>query len=188
MIVRSPEPEMLTFWRRVTDISGDSIQPRNRLTLAAQPCGGGALECRDPVRERVPGMQSRANADDRLAGMTLGRVEGGDGVFEGGDRADVGPQQAVADALDDFAQLSAVGFDDEVDRPSVGARLFDRSDDGHQNPARPNQARGPLADVAADQVEHEIDFADVFQRLVVEVDELVRAEVERRLAIAAAAG
>ena len=39
--------------------------------------------------------------------------------------------------------------------------------------------RGPLLDVAADDVEDQIDPADVFQGVGVEVDELLRAEVER---------
>src|SRR5204862_606456 len=43
-------------------------------------------------------------------------------------------------------------------------------------------------DVAADDIEHEIDAADVFQRVVVEVDELLRAEVERLLTVASASG
>jgi hypothetical protein len=33
-------------------------------------------------------------------------------------------------------------------------------------------------DVAADRIEHQIDSADVLQRVVVEVDELLRAKVE----------
>jgi D-arabinose 1-dehydrogenase-like Zn-dependent alcohol dehydrogenase len=42
-----------------------------------------------------------------------------------------------------------------------------------------DQACGPLLDVTADDIEHQIDFADVFQGVVVEVDELLRAEVKR---------
>src|SRR5207248_2531785 len=41
-----------------------------------------------------------------------------------------------------------------------------------------NHTRGPLLDVAAEDVEDQADCADVFQGVVVEVDELVRAEVE----------
>jgi hypothetical protein len=44
---------------------------------------------------------------------------------------------------------------------------------------RLDHACGPLLDVAADDIEHQIDAADVFQRVVVEVDELLRAS--RRL-------
>ena len=50
------------------------------------------------------------------------------------------------------------------------------------------QACGPLLDVAADDIEHQIDDADVFQRVVVEVDELLRAEVERLLTVGSASG
>src|SRR6516162_7936063 len=54
---------------------------------------------------------------------------------------------------------------------------------------RPRAVRcGPLLDVAADDIEHQIDAADVFQRVVVEVDELLRAEVERLLTVGSASG
>ena len=51
-----------------------------------------------------------------------------------------------------------------------------------------NQARGPLLYVAADDIEHQIDAADVFQRVVVEVNELLRAEVEHLLTVGRASG
>ena len=71
---------------------------------------------------------------------------------------------------------------------AVGGPRLDRPDDGHQRSAGSNQARGPLADIAADEIEHQIDFANVFQGLAVEVDELVRAEVQRPLTVGGAAG
>src|SRR6202008_1097573 len=49
-------------------------------------------------------------------------------------------------------------------------------------------ARRPLPDVAADAIENQIDFADVFQGFVIEVDELLCAEVESRLTAASAPG
>src|SRR6185437_15228412 len=51
-----------------------------------------------------------------------------------------------------------------------------------------NQARGPLADIAADEIEHQIDAADVFQRVGLEVDEFLRAEIERLLPVGGASG
>ena len=102
--------------------------------------------------------------------------------------ADVRPQPSVTHPLDDLTQLGAVGHDDEVDRQAVGRPGLGRPGDGHQRSAGSNQARGPLLDVAADDVEDQIDAADVFQGVVVEVDELVRAEVERRLPVGGAAG
>src|SRR5437879_11174679 len=123
---------------------------------------------------RLP-VSSRMNADDRLPRASFGRVEGGDGIVEGGDGADVRAQPSVPHSLNDLAQLGAIGCDDEVDRQSVGGPRLDRSDDGHERSSGSNQARGPLPDVAADEIEHEIDSADVFQDLFVEVDELVRA-------------
>src|SRR5262249_35065782 len=47
---------------------------------------------------------------------------------------------------------------------------------------------GPLPDVAADDIEHQIDSADVFENVVLEVDELLRAEVEYRLTVGTASG
>src|SRR5262245_9424107 len=126
---------------------------------------------------------SRTNADDRLPLASLGRVQGGDGVVEGRDVADVRPQPSVPHPLDDLTQLGAIGLHNEVDRQAVGGPRLWRPDDGHQCSSGSNQACGPLPDVAADDIEHQIDFADVFQGVVLEVDELVRAEVERLLTV-----
>jgi hypothetical protein len=43
-------------------------------------------------------------------------------------------------------------------------------------------------DVSADDVEHQVNAADVFQRVVLKVDELHRAEVERLLTVDGASG
>src|SRR5690348_17933092 len=51
-----------------------------------------------------------------------------------------------------------------------------------------DQPCGPLLDVSADDVEDQVDAADVFQGVVVEVDELLRAEVKRLLAVGGAPG
>src|SRR3954452_9357238 len=59
---------------------------------------------------------SRTNADDRLPPAALRGVEGGDGIVEGRDVADVGPQSSVAHPPDDLTQLGTIGLDDEVDR------------------------------------------------------------------------
>src|SRR5207248_7882767 len=130
----------------------------------------------------------RANADDRLPLDPLGRVEGGDGVVEGRDGADVGPQSPVAHPLDDLTQLGTIGLDDEVDCQAVGGPRLGRPYDGYQDPSGPDQAGGPLLNVSADDVEDQVDAADVFQSVVVEVDELMCAEVERLLAVGRAPG
>ncbi len=88
----------------------------------------------------------------------------------------------------DLAQLGAIGLHHKIDRPAVGWPRLDRPDDRHQGSAGADQARGPLADIAADEIEHQIDLADVFQGFVVQIDELVRAEVERLLAVGGASG
>src|SRR5882757_7650879 len=105
---------------------------------------------------------SRTNADDRLPRAPLGRVEGGDGIFEGRDGPDVRPQPSVPHPLDDLNQLGTIGLDNEVDRKAVNGPHLRRPDDGHQGSPGSNQARGPLSDVAADDIEHQIDAADVF--------------------------
>src|SRR3981081_4622678 len=87
---------------------------------------------------------SRTNANDRLPRAPLGRVEGGDGIFEGRDGPDVRPQSSVPHPRDDLSQLGTLSPDNEVDRPAVVGPRLRRSDDGHQRSAGSNQARGPL--------------------------------------------
>src|SRR6201997_4476741 len=60
--------------------------------------------------------RSRTNADDRLPRASLGRVQGGDGIVEGRDVADVRPQSSVPHPLGDLTQLGTIGLDNEVDR------------------------------------------------------------------------
>src|SRR5207248_3757945 len=126
---------------------------------------------------------SGTNADDCLPPASLGRVQGGDGIVEGRDVADVRPYPSVTHSLDDLTQLGTIGLDHEVDRQAVGGSRLGRPDDGDQRSSGSNQARGPLPDVAADEIEHQIDGADVFEDVVLEVDEFLRAEVERLLAV-----
>src|SRR5207248_5375706 len=96
---------------------------------------------------------SRANANDRLPRASLGRVEGGDSFVEGRDGADVSPQSSVPHPLDDLTQLGTIGLDNEVDRKAVNGPRLRRPDDGHQRSSSSNQARRPLPDVAADEIE-----------------------------------
>src|SRR4029453_13773106 len=128
------------------------------------------------------------NADDRLALDSLGRVEGGDGVIEGRDVADVRPHSSVTCPPDNLTQLGAIRYDDEVNCQAVSGPRLGRAGDGHQRSSRANHARRPLRDVAAEDIENQIDPADIFQGVVLEVDELLRAEVERRLTATSAAG
>src|SRR5215471_9608215 len=121
------------------------------------------------------------NADDRLSLTSLGRVEGGDGIVESRDIADVRPQSTIPHPLDDLTQLGAIGYDDEVDSQAARGPRFGRAGHGHQRSSGANHARRPLPDVAADDIENQIDLADVFQGFVIEVDELLCAEVESRL-------
>src|SRR4029077_13335301 len=115
------------------------------------------------ARASMDACRSRTNADDRLPLASLGPVEGGDGIVEGRDVADVGPQSSVPHPLDDLTQLGTIGLDDEVDCQAVGGPRLGRPDDGPQGSSGPDQACGPLLDVSADDVEHQVDAADVFQ-------------------------
>src|SRR6476620_2831477 len=150
--------------------------------------GHGYEAAADGVQPRGAAESLRANANDRLPWASLGRVEGGDGLVEGRDGADVRPQSFVPHPLDDPAQLGTIGLDNEVDRETVGGPCLTRPDDGHQRSSGSNQARGPLPDVAADEIEHQIDAADVLQGVALEVDEFLRAEVERLLTVGGASG
>src|SRR3954469_23180064 len=132
--------------------------------------------------------RSRTNADDRLPRASLGGIEGGDGIVRARDGADVRPQSSVPHPLDDLSQLGTIGLDNEVDRQAVDGPRLGRSDDGYQRSSGSNQARGPFLDVAADDIEHQIYSADVFQSVVVEVDELLRAEGQRLLTVGGAPG
>src|SRR3954470_24724978 len=109
---------------------------------------------------------SRTNANDCLPVDPLGRVEGGDGIVKGRDVADVRPQSSVPYPLDDLTQLGTIGLDNEIDCQAVGGPRLGRPYDGHQGSSGPDQACGPLLDVAADDVEHQVDAANVFQRVV----------------------
>src|SRR6202007_2476020 len=124
---------------------------------------------------------SRMNADDRLSFDPLGPVEGGNRIVEGRHVADVCPQPTSPDPLDEFTQLGAIWYDDEVDSQAARGPRLGRAGDGHQRSSGANHARRPLRDVAAEDIENQIDFADVFQGVVIEVGELLCAELESRL-------
>jgi hypothetical protein len=128
------------------------------------------------------------NADDRLSLDPLGPVEGSDGIVEGSHVADVCPQAAIPEPLNDLTQSGAIGFDDEVDSQAASGPRLSRADDGHQRSSGANQARRPLRDVAADDIENQIDLANVFQGILIEVDERLCAEVESLLTGSSAPG
>src|SRR3954453_5174219 len=99
---------------------------------------------------------SPLNADDRLSLDPLGRVEGGDRIVEGSHVADVCPQPTIPDPLDELTQLGAIRYDDEVDSQAAGGPRLGRAGDGHQRSSSANQARRPLRDVAAEDIENQI--------------------------------
>ena len=79
--------------------------------------------------------------------------------------------------------MGTIGLDNEIDRQAVSGPRLGRSDDRHQRSPGPDQTRGPLLDAATDDIENQIDCADVLQRVVAEVDGLLRARVVRLLAV-----
>jgi hypothetical protein len=101
------------------------------------------------------------------------RLKSGDSIVEGNHLADVCPQPAVPDPLDEFTQLSVVWYDDEVDSQATRGPRFSRAGNGHQRSSCANQSRRPFRDVATEDIENEIDFTDVFRGVVIEVDELL---------------
>src|SRR5258707_6121888 len=103
--------------------------------------------------------RSRTNADDRLPLASLGPVEGGDGVVEGRDVADVRPQSSVTHPLDDLTQLGAIGHENKVDRQAVGGPRLGPPRDSHQPFSRSHQACGTLPAVAADYIVNPTDSA-----------------------------
>src|SRR5690242_6976131 len=132
--------------------------------------------------------RSRTNADDSLPRASLRRVEGGDGIVEGRDVADVGPQSSVPYPLDNLTQLGTIGLDNEVDCQAVRGPRLRGPYDGHQGSSGPDQACGPLLDVSANDIEHQVDAADVLQPVVLEVDEFHRTGLERHLTVGGASG
>src|SRR5262249_14675127 len=104
---------------------------------------------------------SSSDADDRLALDSLGRVECGDGIVEGRDVADVRPQSSVPYPLDELTQLGAIGYDNEVDSQAASGPRLGRAGDGHQRSSGANHAHRPLRDVAAEDIENQIDPGDI---------------------------
>src|SRR5215468_5290960 len=83
-----------------------------------------------PMREGMGACRLRTNADDRLPLGSLCPVEGGDGVVEGRDVADVRSQSSVTHPPDDLTQLGAIGHENKVDRQAVGGPRLGRPGDG----------------------------------------------------------
>jgi len=129
-------------------------------------------------KEQKATQSSRTNTDDRLSLDPLDPVESSDGIVEGSHVTDVCPETTIPDPLGDITQLGAIGYDDEVDRQAARGPRLGRAGDGHECSSSAYQARRPLNDVAADNIENQIDFADIFQGVVIEVDELLCAEVK----------
>src|SRR4051812_9159729 len=109
----------------------------------------------------------QTNTDDRLSVDPLGPVEGGNGMVEFSQVADVCPQTTIPDPLDELTQLGAIGYDDEIDSQAPRGPRLGRAGDGHQRSSGANHACRPLRDVSADDIENQIDLANIFQGVVI---------------------
>lgn len=103
-----------------------------------------------------------ANADDRLPLDPLGRIEGSNGIVEGSDVADVRPQTSLPDPLDDLTQLGTISFDDKVNSQTASRPRLGRAGDGHKRSSGADKAHRPLRDVTAEDIENQIDPANIF--------------------------
>jgi hypothetical protein len=140
------------------------------------------------LRERLAIRTSGTDFDDRLSLGTIGPIEGRNGIVERSHNTDLCPQPANPDALDELTQLDVIGFDDEVNRPSVSRPRLSRAGDGYQRSSSANHGRRALGDVATEDIENEIDLTDVFQGVFIEIEELLCAEVESGLTCGSAPG
>jgi hypothetical protein len=107
------------------------------------------------------------NADDRLSLDPLGPVEGANRIVECDDVADVCPQPTNPDPLDELTQLGAIGYYDEVESQTASRSGLGRASDGHERSSGANHTGRPLRDVAAEDIENQIDLADVFQGVLI---------------------
>ena len=101
-------------------------------------------------RASIGACRSRTNADDCLPLASPGRVQGGDGIVEGRDVADVRPQSSVPHPLDDLTQLGAIALDNDALKDVGGVDLvFDviGGDIGKRS-ARLIRAGGTLVTIA----------------------------------------
>src|SRR5246127_4412423 len=96
------------------------------------------------------------------------RLKAATPIAEASHVADVCPQPTNPDPLDELTQLGAIWYDDEVDSQAARGPRLGRAGDGHQRSSGANHARRPLRDVAAEDIENQIDLADVFQGVVIE--------------------
>ena len=79
--------------------------------------------------------------------------------------------------MDDLEQLGTIGLDDKVDGEAVSGASLDGSDDGDKDASGAENRSGPLPDVAADDIEDEIDLADVLETVVFKIDKFMYLSV-----------
>lgn len=129
------------------------------------------------------------NAEHDLAAMVAveAALERAAGIRKGENFVHRRPQIAVVDEVRNPNELLPVGRDDEVDgaNPTFGRALLRGLGGYSDEPAAPpHDGRRPLERIAADGVEHELDFFDdVLEAGHLMIDHLVGAEPPHRLDI-----
>src|SRR3954454_17842321 len=96
-------------------------------------------------------------ARDALAGKSV------DGFGEWQHRAYDGCEASIAHSVGEGSELGEIGFDNEEDSPPVAGLGLRRFGDGDERSAGAHQCGRAVQDVAADHVEHQVDFPYVFQ-------------------------
>src|SRR5499427_1743848 len=162
----SSEPRCTSAPAAASDLALASERARPRTWCPASINSRTIAEPMNPVapvtKTRMLNLLLRMNADDRLSLDPFGPVEGGDGIVEGSHVTDVCPQPTIPGPLDNVTQLGAIGYDDEIDSQAVSGPCLGWAGDGHQRSSGANHARRPLRDVAAEDIENQIDLADIF--------------------------
>src|SRR3546814_3416883 len=128
------------------------------------PRGSGDNPCGRAEPLALP-ESSRTNADDCLPRASLGRIEGSDGIVERRDGPDVRPQPSVPHPLDVLTQLGAIRQDNKVDRQTVIRPRLGRPRYGHELSSGSDQPCRPRSYFTADDIENQIDAADVLEHL-----------------------
>ena len=90
--------------------------------------------------------------------------------------------------MNDLAELCTIGFHDEVNCPAIDGSRFNRPNYGNERTSGSYQTCGALLDLAADHVKHEIDAPDFLERIICQIDELVRAKLQRLLPVGGTSG
>ena len=100
-------------------------------------------------------------------------------------RSDNWTQPPVPQPEFEGGEAGATRFDDEEDRPRAFGPHPRGFGDGDEGTARTHQLCRAIEDLAADHIEHHVDLADVFQPILLQIQEGVGPEAEHRVFLCA---